>query len=215
MPFNFNRPQRNSLPVLNGPFSAPGETTFGQNQSFSGADAALERGARELALKEFGTAMEQSRQAAEPSYLQSQRRNIQSHGTIEMPQDFNRRMGMQTAADTVDPASPLRRAGDLEHGRKMESVYQSNVRPTEIAGQTQRDIETSRAGTARYGVDQNVAADRYGSDMSAGADEYGSEVAATERFLSSLPESVFRNPQALERAIRAFGEAMKQSQGGF
>jgi hypothetical protein len=187
--------------VVNGPFAGP--STFGPSTVSFGADAALQRRQRELALAGLDAAMNSARIASEPQALQIQRRNLGSHGTIESPTDFARREGEVTAANSLSPANPVGalRRDDQRHAIERAELAPGGPRSTEIANRGALERAEFEGGVRR-----DVA------DIQAGANEYEAELGVAQRekanwidnlFGSIIPPEVAKDPARRKEALDA------------
>lgn len=156
----------------------------GNQISFHGADAAAGRKARELALGGLDGALEEMRQAREPSMLRQQRANIQGHGTIEMPDQFAQRRENENAAELMDPVNPRAQLAAQEFGRGMSRI-EANTEPARLAAGSRLGVADINAGADRYGADQNTRRAEIGAD----ADKFD---AALDAFIDTfgLPDDV-------------------------
>lgn len=198
-------PWGTGLKVQDGPFSSPDDDGYGPSQGYYGADAAIGQKSRELVLSGLDEALAESRLTPE---MRAQRSNILSHGTIEPAVQFTRRMRTQDAADATDPSHPMHRLGEQEFGRKLQTVRESNVRPVEVAGQTQRDVAGIERETALDTSGDKLAGSMYDSDVAGQA--------AVERELANrLIGTEFETPEERTNALDGFMEALEQMRRRF
>lgn len=136
--------------------------------------------------------------------------NIAAHGTIESPQDFERRNYQQTAADSLDPSNPFgaARAHDEAHELEKARLNPGGVSATEIAGQTQRDV----AGVQRQtGLDESadkLAGSMYNSDVE-GQAKLESEL-ANQTIGGSFPGGPKERGTAIEGFLTALDALRKR-----